>query len=308
MARGEVVYTSPNAGVDKPKCASRLAYEQQIGISIFKMMVGTNIFATALQRSRGVVDVAFRAGTLDRLYQSGAAKALMPRSFGKAHEVVLVNTAGGITGGDAYRYECSSDSSQMLVTTQAAERAYASSTTDIASVNIHLLARNSATLHWMPQETILFDQSRLARTIEIDLDTSSECLVLESLVFGRHAMGEILLNCHFTDRWRIRRDGHLVHAEALRLDNDVVCLLGASAGVAGAQMAATCVYVGPNLEQVQSGLEPMLSSLQTRAALSVWQDRLVLRLLAYQAMAGKADLLRVITAMRWQQVPRVWQL
>ena len=234
-------------------------------------------------------------------------KALLPRSFGYAHEIVLVNTAGGITGGDAYRYECSSDASQVLVTTQAAERAYASSTTDIARMNVQLSARNGAALHWVPQEIILFDKSRLARTIEIDLDASSECLVLESIVFGRHAMGEILANCYFTDRWRICRDGHLVHAEALRLDDDVSGLLGASAGAAGAQMATTCVYVGPHLEQVKANIEPILSALQTRAALSVWQDRLVLRLLASQAMTGKADLLRIIMAMRCQQVPRVWQ-
>ncbi len=270
-------------------------------------MDGTNIFATALQRSRGAVDVAFRAGALDRLYQSGAAKALLPRSFNRAHEIVLVNTAGGVTGGDAYRYECSSDASQVLVTTQTAERAYASSTTDIASMIIKLSARNGAALHWVPQETILFDESRLARSIEIDLDASSECLVLESLVFGRHAMGETLANCYFTDHWRIRRDGHLVHAEASRLDDDVAGLLGAKAGTVGAQMAATCVYVGPHLEQMKANIEPMLAALQTRAALSVWQDRLVLRLLASQAMAGKADLSRIITAMRSEQLPGVWQ-
>ena len=72
-------------------------------------------------------------------------------------------------------------------------------------------------------------------------------------------------------------------------------------------MAATCVYVGPHLEQMKANIEPMLAVLQTRAALSVWEDRLVLRLLASQAMAGKADLSRIITAMRSEQLPGVWQ-
>jgi urease accessory protein len=270
------------------------------------MMDGTGSFANTLQRSRGAADVVFRENALDRLYQSGAAKALLPRSHGPAHEIVLVNTAGGITGGDAFCYDCSADASHLLVTTQAAERAYASNTTDIASLNVRLSARNGGAIHWLPQETILFDQSRLARTIDIDLDVSSECLVLESLVFGRHAMGEILTNCHFTDRWRIRRDGRLIHAEAVRLDDNITSLLGTSAGAAGAQMAATLVYVGPRLAQVRADIEASLAGLEVRAALSVWQGRLVLRVLASQTMAGKTGLLRILTAMRGQQVPRVW--
>jgi urease accessory protein len=119
-------------------------------------------------------------------------------------------------------------------------------------------------------------------------------------------MGEILANCHFTDRWRIRHDGRLIHAEAVRLDDNITSLLGTSAGAAGAQMAATLVYVGPRLAQVRADIEASLAGLEVRAALSVWQGRLVLRVLASQTMAGKAGLLRILTAMRGQQVPRVW--
>ena len=156
------------------------------------MMDGTVTLDRTLQRSRGTADVAFRADELDRLYQAGAAKALLPRRHGGAHEVVLVNTAGGITGGDRYDYQCEAAASRVVVTTQAAERAYRSSTDDIAGMDVRLAARRGAALHWLPQETILFEGSRLARRIEVDLDRSSECLVLESLVFGRHAMGEAL--------------------------------------------------------------------------------------------------------------------
>ena len=165
-------------------------------------MDGTVTLDRTLQRSRGTADVAFRADELDRLYQAGAAKALLPRRHGGAHEVVLVNTAGGITGGDAYSYGCTASATDVIVTTQAAERAYRSSTADIASMEVKLGASDGASLHWLPQETILFDGSRINRRIEVELDAHSECLVLESLVFGRHAMGETLRNCHFKKhRW-----------------------------------------------------------------------------------------------------------
>ena len=272
------------------------------------MMDGTVTLAKTLQRSRGTADVGFRANALDRLYQSGAAKALLPRSYGAAQEVVLVNTAGGITGGDAYQYRAVADASRVMVTTQAAERAYCSSNADIASMDVQMTARNGGALFWLPQETILFDESRLGRRIEIDLDADSEILALESLVFGRHAMGERLQNCHFTDRWRIRRDGQLVHAEALSIQDDLPVLLDSAAGAGGAQMAATLVYVGPRLEQVHADLAAVLPSLASRAACSAWQGRLVLRLLAAETMTGKADLSHILHSLRGQQVPRVWHL
>ena len=271
------------------------------------MMDGNGQFTRTFQRSHGDADVGFRNGGLDRLYQRGAAKALLPRSYGASQEIVLVNTAGGITGGDRYAYGCDADGSHVTVTTQAAERAYRSNTDDIASMNVRLAARNGAALHWLPQETILFDGSRMARRIEVELDTTSEVLVLESLVFGRHAMGEALQSCHFTDHWRIRRDGRLVHAEALSLADHIEPLIAASAAAGGAQMSATLVYAGPRLEQLRAEIGDALPSLASRAALSCWQGRLVLRLLSPETMAGKADLSRLLGSLRGQHVPRVWQ-
>lgn len=271
-------------------------------------MDGIGTVTKTLQRSLGDADVGFRDGALDRLYQRGSAKALLPRSYGASQEVVLVNTAGGITGGDRYHYGCSAAASDLCVTTQAAERAYRSSTDDIASMEVRLAATGGAALHWLPQETILFDGSRLARRIEVDIDAASECLILESLVFGRHAMGESLQACHFTDHWRIRHDGRLVHAEALRLTDDIGLLLDARAGAGGAQMAATLVYVGPRMDQIQSEFNAVLPSLASRAAVACWQGRLVLRLLAGETMAGKADLSKLLGSLRGQHVPRVWHI
>ena len=271
------------------------------------MMDGAVTQKKTLQRARGTVDVGFAADALARLYQVGAAKALLPRSYGTAHEVVLVNTAGGITGGDKFDYRCVADASNMVVTTQAAERAYRSSTADIASMNLALQAKCGASLHWLPQETILFDDSRLARRIDVDLDADSECLLLESLVFGRHAMGEVLQHCHFTDHWNIRRQGQLVHAEALQLTGDIAARLCATAGAAHAQMMTTLIYVGPRLEAIRTNIQPVLSQPGLRTALSVWQGKLVLRLLADETMTGKAGLSQILGAIRGQQLPRVWQ-
>ena len=271
------------------------------------MMDGTGKFSRSLQRARGETRTTLRNGALECLYHSGSAKALLPRSYGPATEVVLVNTAGGITGGDTFGYECRADGSSVTVTTQAAERAYRSSGKEPAHLDVRLVARNNAHLHWLPQETILFDHSSLARRIEVDLDRSSECLILESIVFGRHAMGETLNRCQFTDRWRIRQDGRLVHAEALRLDRDIGRCLSQSAGADGAQMTAVAVYVGPRSGQILADMQRVLGNVASRGAVSHWNGKVVMRMLARDTMTGKQDLARFLTAMGGVQVPRVWQ-
>lgn len=271
------------------------------------MMDGTGIPIRSLQRSRGVVRTAFRDGALSQLFQSGSAKALLPRSYGAADEVVLVNTAGGVTGGDAYSYKCNAEGGAVIITTQAAERAYKSSGDEPARLDVRLAATNGASLYWLPQETILFDHSRLARRIEIDIDSHSECLILESIVFGRHAMGETLQTCHFTDNWRLRRDGILIHAEAQRLDRDIERCLGSPAGADGAQMMVVLVYAGPHADRMESDIGAALADIGSRGALSSWGNKVVTRLLVEDTMMGKRDIVRILTAIRGLQVPRVWQ-
>ena len=57
-----------------------------------------------LQRLRGRVELSAKlvAGRtrLDRLYQEGSAKARLPKTADAALEAILINTGGGMTGGD----------------------------------------------------------------------------------------------------------------------------------------------------------------------------------------------------------------
>ena len=186
-----------------------------------------------LQRARGRAEVAVsrRDGgvRLDRLFQQGCAKALLPRPGGPAPEVVLINTAGGVTGGDRIDWRLAAGAGAALVaTTQAAERVYRSAG-GAARIATRLTLGAGARLDWLPQETILFDGARLDRRLEVEMAADARLLALETLVLGRAAMGETVATGAVSDQWRIRRGGRLVHAEALRLDGD---LAAATAGAA----------------------------------------------------------------------------
>lgn len=200
---------------------------------------------------------ARRAGAtgLADLYQSGCAKARLPRPEpGAACEAVLVNTAGGLTDGDRLTTEVTwSAASTAMVSSQAAERIYRCRA-GAARVSATLRADDDALAIWLPQETILFNGGRLLRRTEVDLSPGARMLACESLVFGRHAMGESVRAGAVFDAWRVRCGGRLVFADTLRLDGDIAENLQRPAVAAGAGALASVIYAGQRGDRLVDAL------------------------------------------------------
>src|SRR5262249_56012052 len=93
-------------------------------------------------------------------------------------EAVLINTTGGIAGGDWL--ECAVTAranASIAVTSQAAERVYRALDRP-AHVATRLTAHAGARLAWLPQETIVFNSARIHRATEIELSSGAELLAL----------------------------------------------------------------------------------------------------------------------------------
>jgi urease accessory protein len=264
-----------------------------------------------MQRAAGRAEVAvsLRGGRsrLDRLYQEGCAKAILPRADGAAPEAVLINTAGGVTGGDRLDWALSAGPGASLVaTTQAAERIYRSAAGE-ARIATRLALGAGATLEWLPQETILFDAGRLERRLEADLAGDAALTLLETVVLGRAAMGERVATGLISDQWRIRRDGHLVHAEALRAEGDFARAAAGPATLAGARAFATLMHLAPGAENRLDAVRPLLAGLAgVTAAASAKPGILIMRLLAPEAWPLRAGLIRLLLSFRGGPLPRVW--
>ena len=119
--------------------------------------------ASSHQRVKGSAAVSFKnvheKTKLDRLYQHGSAKIRFPKTYGGFSEAVLINTAGGLTGGDQLDWNISLDANTSAVfTTQACEKSYQSSS-NTAHVSTQITVGENATCHWLPQETILYEGS-----------------------------------------------------------------------------------------------------------------------------------------------------
>lgn len=267
---------------------------------------------TMHQRAFGRAAVTLRAGDgagatarLSGLRQSGSCKAFLPRTHLAVPEVVFLNTSGGLTGGDRIDFSLElAAGAQATASTQTAERAYASSG-DVARMQIDLDLGAGAALDWLPQETILFDGAALDRQTVVALEGDASCLVLEAVVLGRAAMGESLRAVSLRDVRTIRRDGKLVHLDALGLDDDVPA--AGPAVLQDARALASLVLAGPGAEDAAGPARSVLDEPGVRGGVSAFDGRLSIRLLAGDGWPLRRQILRLLAVLRTGPMPRVWQ-
>lgn len=265
----------------------------------------------AYVRASGGVRLRFglAGGVTQRLelHESGGYRARFPTSFESHAEAVLINTGGGMTGGDRLGVEVALDArTRAVVTTQAAEKIYRSQG-PCTTVDSRLSLGNGAHLDWLPQETILFSGARLHRTLDVAMAADATLLACESLYFGRAAMGEILEAGAFRDTWRIRRAGRLVFADNLRLEGLVNLTLARKAVADGARALATVVLVHEDAERRLDEARAALAQAGSACGASALDGLLIVRFLGQDAARLRADLARFLNVMRGTPLPRSWQ-
>lgn len=262
------------------------------------------------QRSRGSAAVAFRGPglRLDRLHQQGSAKAILPATHGAPPEIVFLNTSGGLTGGDRLDYAVTvPDGGRVVATTQTAERAYRAAE-GTARVRVTLGVGAGGWIDWLPQETIFFDGASLDRETVIDLGPGAGCLVLESVILGRHAMGEVPRGLWLRDRRRVLREGRAVWIEPVLLDTATLSRSAAPTLLGGARAFATLALLRQGAEDAAAPLRALLDEPGVESAASGFDGRCIVRLLARDGLPLRRQILRLLAALRSGPLPRVWQV
>ena len=263
----------------------------------------------AANRARGAVclEVQLREGLTRRgaLHESGSLRVRFPLPEGDGLSAVLVNTAGGIAGGDRLSVEVTlGEGAHLTLTTAAAEKVYRAQD-EGAELNISLKVADGARLAWLPQETILFDQARLSRRIDIDLSEGASLVLGEIVVFGRAAMGETMRRGSFVDRWRFRRGGSLVFAETIRLEGDVGAKL-AQGAIAGGGVAVGTLLLVPGNEDLLARIREVSASFGGEVGLSAWNGFAMVRFCAQDAARLRADMVAVLGRASAVPLPRLW--
>ncbi|MAM62178.1 urease accessory protein UreD [Maritimibacter sp. UBA3975] len=262
-------------------------------------------------RARGQVRVTSKRrdgrSVIDDLAMSGSMKLLFPRPSGDALDAMLINTAGGVTGGDRFFVEAGAGPGTTLtLTTQAAERAYAARGETAGRIETHLSVAADARLNWLPQETILFDNMNFERGLTADLDSGARFLMVEPLVLGRVAMGERLRAGRFRDRVEIRVGGRPVYLDGVALTGDVEAQMARPATMNGARAVAALVYAGPDAE---AWLAPMRRLMPETGGVSLHSPGLLTcRIVAPDSFALRKALIPAMRLMNADEIPRPWML
>jgi urease accessory protein len=275
-----------------------------------------------LQRAVGELAVSVRrrdeVTVLDGLRQAGCLKARFPRALVPGWiDVMTLNTSGGIAGGDrldsAFEVRANGRAS---IAAQAAERFYRALPGSAPSrVRTRIAVAAGAAAEWLPQETILFDRCALDRRLEVDLAEDAWFLGVESLVFGRAAMGETVEQASLRDLIQVRRAGRRLWHDAVRLEGDVAAILRRKAVAGGARAIATIVHVAQGAEAMLIAVREALplplregaGGRGPEAATSAWNGMLIARILAPDSAALRVAVVAVLRVLRHDRpLPRVW--
>lgn len=266
---------------------------------------------TSLQRSFGEASVVFgmQSGqvALRRLKQVGSAKAILPKVYGSVPEVVFLNTAGGLTGGDRFSYGIDlGPGCRAVATTQTAERGYAS-LEGHASVDVRIVVGRAGRLDWLPQETILFNGAALRRTTSIDLAEDAAGLFLETTVLGRAAMGETVRNLSFRDTRMVRRNGRPIFSEPVLIESGILSSKGQQALLGDARALSTLVLIAPGAEDAAPALRQLITVEGVTGAVSGFDGKCIVRLMAIDGWPLRQQVLKLLRPLQGQAPPRVWQ-
>lgn len=243
---------------------------------------------------------------IDRLWQQGCSKLRLPKAANGDFEVVMINSSGGLTGGDTLDWAFrASNNCTMTVTTQACEKVYAS-LGGPAHVHTEISVGENGHINWLPQETILFNEAELSRKLEVNLAANATALLVEPVLLGRLAMNEILMTGQFRDHWNVRQNGKLIHAERFLLGPDVAGLRLQKAVLNGAQAYATVLMIDPLAERFLDEARVIIGSL---GGASFWNGKLLARLVDVDGYNLRKRLMPLVSLLNKQAaLPKCWSL
>jgi urease accessory protein len=273
------------------------------------MLLDTTDTIFAANRAIGRVALAAKwaegATRRGRVHEQGAWRLRCPGPAAGELEAMIVNTAGGMAGGDRLALDFAvGTGARLLVTSAAAEKVYRTLGSETV-ITAKLEVAAGGELAWLPQETILFDRARLRRTIEVDLAPDAHLLLAEAVILGRSGMGETVTEGLWLDRWRVRRSGTLLHAETVRLDGNVAAKL-AQAAVAKGGVAMATVLCVPGDEAIVAAARAAGQNCRGEVGASAWNGLAVVRLVAADGASLRHDLASILRTIRGGRLPRLW--
>ena len=260
-----------------------------------------------LQRSNGKIDIELLDNNFQKFFQSGCCKTLNPKNYNEYKELILINTAGGITCNDNIEINATIKNSQLSVCTQAAEKIYAGiGEPAIVEININL---NNSTMYWLPKELILFDNSKLRRNINIKLCDNSNLIFCETTIFGRKAMSEKIKNISFSDQWKIFTNSSVKHFETINIRGSTIDNFKNNFTFNNQSSLSTILIFGDIIHQLEPELKKTIKNVENHyCEMTKFDDKIIIRCLADDNYDLKKTLNFIMKNIINDKLPKSWGL
>jgi urease accessory protein len=243
-------------------------------------------------------------------------KPLYPEDPAICHAIV-VHPPGGVAGGDALHLDIGvGDLAQALVTTPGAAKWYRANG-NVASQDTVIRVGAGATLEWLPQETIFFNEAEVRLHIDVDLHPTARYLAFDILCFGRTHSGERFERGGISQKSRIRRGGRLVWFEQGRLEGGSRDM-SSPLVLAGRSVCATLVGVADAMPATLPALlREAGEALREADGSDAFGVTLMKHVLVVRYLGNSSETARRIMTRAWQTVrpalighdatpPRIW--
>ena len=261
-----------------------------------------------LEKSFGKLDIKFKNNEILKFYQEGSSKAIIPNVDEDLNQMILINTAGGITSGDNYCTSIDLDKSIICTSTQAAEKIY-KGISNPGVVNVDINLKNNSQMYWLPQEMILFNNCNLKRKINVNISDDSNFLMCESIIFGRTSMKEKFTNGLYSDFWKISKNGKLIHIEASNTDGYEASAFSKVATFNSNCALNTIIGVGKEiLNKAEIIKKNLKENSMSNSEISIWDEKLIIRTISKDNYHLRFAVKNILSYFFNFNIPKIWSI
>jgi urease accessory protein len=190
-------------------------------------------------------------------------KGFTPEGPGVWHQVI-VHPPGGIASGDSLDVRVvAKEGARAVLTSPGAAKWYCANALapdPWARQTVRLAVEHSASLEWLPLETIVFPGAQASWQTQVDLEGEGSLIAADLVCLGRPASDQAFDTGEIRWRTDVRREGRLIFHEQVQLSGGAP-LLKAQAGLAGHSAFASMI-IAPGHASVSAVVERVRDRLQ----------------------------------------------
>lgn len=219
--------------------------------------------------------------------------------------VYILYPPGGIVGGDSLHFNAHlANNSHVLFTMPGAGKFYRSDGR-MASLHQRLVLEPGATLEWLPQQTIFFNQARARQRTEIIVSEGCRLFAWDMISLGRPVTREYFESGLIVNQISIQLPDSYGLNDGIRLDESNI------SNLYGHHYSAAC-FAYPADEHMLEQARALTADSLIPAGVTLLDKLLVLRVLSPDNLSCEKLFLKLWQALRLQLIglppvlPRIW--